>query len=91
MTYLFPISQAHSGPGANSVAFGSQATKSTDATTRATAAALTTTTMSTTAHDGDGEHVASLGGGGAATVPKGASVPGRVSGLHDNVDWEVVK
>ena len=42
-------------------------------------------------YDGDGEHVASLGGGGAVTVPKGASVPGRVSGLHDNVDWEVVK
>ena len=41
------------------------------ATMRATVAALTTTTMSLSAHDGNGEHTTSLGGGRDATVPEG--------------------
>ena len=49
-------------------------TSSTDAAARATAEALAATEMFTSAHDGDGEHVASPGGGGVATVPKGVSV-----------------
>ena len=41
------------------------------ATTRATMAALMATTMSLPAHDSAGEHMASLGSGGATTVPEG--------------------
>ena len=59
-------------------------TSSKEATTRATV--LKTMTISSSVHNGDSEHMASLGGDGATTVPEGL-VYGRTTADKNQIRW----